>query len=197
MRKVLKYIQMLCCIIFISFIGISQSWATTIGFSPSSSSILVGDSIDVDIVISGLENIDVGAFDFDVSYDNSVLDFDSYTLGNGLGDIAADDASDWSSGDLGGGVINLTEFSWLWDLSFQSDSFTLATIFFTGLTEGNSSLLFSNVTLGNSMGDQITAGLVDGSIDVAAPIPEPATMIFFSIGLLGLTGAGRKKSQLK
>lgn len=116
----------------------SQVWAIALSFNPSTSEIGIGSTIDIDLVISGMENDDLGYFEFDVNYDDFILDFDSYTLGSGLGDIAAGDADDWSLGDLGSGTINLIELSYLWDLSFQADSFTLATLSFTSLNEGTS-----------------------------------------------------------
>lgn len=163
--------------------------AAALSFAPSESTIGAGDQIGIDVIVSGLENVDLGAFDFAVSYDDTVLSFGSYVLGEGLGDIGAGDAEDWSFGDLGGGVINLAEISWLDDLSFQLDSFTLATLTFVGTDPGISPLSFSDVCLGDNSGDSIDAALETGSVNV---VPVPAAIWLFGSGLIGLAGLRRK-----
>ena len=186
--KFLVLFSFVCSVLFLS----SHAWAISLSFSPSTSEIGIGDSIDIDLIISGMENDDLGYFEFDVNYDDFILDFDSYTLGSGLGDIAAGDADDWSSGDLGNGTINLIEISYLWDLSFQTDSFTLATLSFTGLNEGISLLSYSNVVLSDDWGMALSADSVSDSVGVSAPVPEPATIFLLGTGLMGFIGFGRK-----
>jgi hypothetical protein len=193
MKKIVKCFLVFIGVIFSVAFLCSQSWAMSLSFSPSSASIGVGESIDIGIVISGLENADLGAFDFSINYDSTILGFNSYTLGDGLGDIAAGDADDWSLGDDGAGAINLAEISWLWDLSSQSDAFTLATISFTGIGAGTSPLLFSNVTLGDYWGDPLTATSENGSARVTAPVPVPATIFLMVTGLAWVFGFSRKK----
>jgi len=174
-----------------------QARATMLSFTPSASSINIGENLDVDVVISDLGGSFVGAFDFDVTFDDTILTFNSYSFTDNLGDISAGDADDWSFGDLGFGTVNLAELSWLLDLSFQGDSFTLATLSFTGSAVGTSGLGFGLANISDDWGNPIAVTLGAGTVDVAggAPVPEPATMILFGTGIAGLLGSGIRKKR--
>ena len=74
MKNALKLI-LTAFLVVLFFSG--TSFATTIGLIPVSTSIEVGGSVNVDIVISELETIDVGAFDIDVTYDDSIISFNN------------------------------------------------------------------------------------------------------------------------
>ena len=147
MKKSNKTIRIVLCTIFMIAFFSSRVWAIALSFEESASTINIGESIEIDLVISGLENNNLAAFDFNVNFDDSILDFNSYSLGTGLG--TGWDISDFSLGYLGAGSCNvhLSEFSWLWDFTFQPDSFTLATLTFTGAGVGTSPLSFSDVLL--------------------------------------------------
>ena len=181
----------LCTIFMVAFLS-TQVWAISLSFNPSASEIDVGDSVDIDIVISGLENDNLAGFDLIFNFEDSILAFDSYTLGTELGVIPWE-ALDWSLGN------NLFEVSWISPISDfwsnQPDSFTLATISFIGISGGISDLSFSNVTLIDEYWRPsllTDASLGTGSVDVAAPVPEPATMLLFGTGLAGLVGFRKK-----
>lgn len=188
-RKSLFGLCVVCLVI--AFCGYAAwGYDVTLSFNPSTATVGMGDQIGLEITISGLEDVDLGAFDLNLNYEDTFLSFDSYVLGDGLGDIDAGDAADWSQGDLGGGVINLAELSWLDDLSSQPDSFCLATVFFTGSAVGTSSLSFSDVDLGDEWGDSITdPSLETGSVTV---VPVPTALWLLGSGLIGLVGLRRR-----
>lgn len=192
MKKLAKTL-IICFCVFCSFAFVTkQTWAITLSFNPINSTGDVGDLFDIDVVISGLEHDDLAAFDLNINYNDTVLLFDAYTLGDELGDIASIDADDWSVGVMGFGTVNLVEVSWLWDFSFQADSFTLATVSFIGNSAGNSTLSFSSVVIGDDWGNSFSASLESGSVNVSDPVPEPATIILLGFGLLGFASFRKK-----
>ena len=180
----------LCVVCLVVAFWGCAAWGSdvTLSFNPSTSTVGIGDQIGLDINVSGLENVDLGSFDLNLNYEDAFLSFDSYVLGDGLG-VIPDDAEDWSLGDLGGGVINLAELSWLPDLSSQPGAFSLATVFFTGSAVGTSPLSFSDVELDDDWGDAIDVSLETGSVNV---VPVPAAAWLFGSGLIGLLGFRRK-----
>lgn len=172
--------------------------ALTLTFSQLHQSIEQGESTRIDILISELTgSLNLAAYSLDILYNQSVLTFDSYELGFELADTWGTD--DWSAGDNGEGIINLSELSWLMDFSTQSDSFVLASLFFTGSAAGESDLSFANIILGDEYGESLSAPqLFAAVLEVTAvetnPVPEPTTMILMGTGLIGLTGLRRKRS---
>lgn len=175
-------------------VAISRATALTMGFAPPAAEINVGESIDIDVVLTGLDDTKIGAFDFNVGFDPAIISFDSYLLGEGLGDIGNGDALDLSLGNLGGRMINLAELSILLTLPEQSEPLTLATLTFTGKASGISSLTFLDVALGDEMGDPLPLSLQSGRLSVDAPVPEPTTLLLLASGIVGILGIRKRFS---
>lgn len=175
-----------------SVIG-APAMATTLSFVPSNGTVGIGDSVAVDVRLSDLTaGADVGAFDFNVLFNSSVFSLTGYSLGGALGDLASFEAFDVGSGHGASGVFNLAEISLLSDLSFQHDSFTLATLHFTALTKGDSALSLGGVVLGDANGGALSADLSGATISA---VPEAETMLMFMSGLALLGVAYRRRQQ--
>jgi len=179
----------------------SQSvFATVIlSFTPSTQTVLLSGQASVDIVASNLQNEYIGAFDFDVSWDNSILSLSSVSFGSALGDgfLSFQDANT----NNGTGTSSLAESSFLTDLtSLQTGTanIILATLIFDTLSVGQSALsLTGNILGGGFLGDEngllLTASANTGLINVVSTsIPEPETLFLMGVGFLALFGLRRR-----
>ena len=171
------------------------SQALMIDITPNFQSVFVGESVSVDIVASDVSNAGgLGDFDFDLSFDDSILNFDSVTFGTGLG-FGLQDSSAL------GGSLNINEVSFeseAYLLANQADSFILATINFTASAIGLSDVAFDSIwALGDAGGNAIDPfNTSNASIEVlqrSASVPEPSALALLSLGL-GLMVLRHRKS---
>ena len=169
--------------------------AIYLSLEPSVSIVGIGDTFFIDVKVFELENDNLASFDLDVNYDNSLLEFNSYTLTQELGSFSGSipDAEDWSLGDDGFGTVNLSVLSYLWDLSFQSDEFLLGTLSFTGTNGGIGNFGYSNVILSDDWGDSLIPSSLDtATVSVASPVPVPSTFLLTGLALLSFAGVRKK-----
>jgi hypothetical protein len=131
----------------------------------------------------------LGSFDIDIGFDESILGFNGYTLGTELADPLFGQV-DLSSGDLGGGVVNVAEASSLLDFSAQSDSFSLATLSFSADAVGTTGLDFLFVDLGDDFGLPLAADFTNGAVTVV-PLPAALPLFLAAMAGLGVMGARR------
>jgi len=177
MKKALKHLT----IGIVALGAISQAQAVvSLSLEPVLQSIGVGGPASVNLVISGLGNLaspSLGGFDIDLSYDPGVVFASSLTFGTLL-DLG-------SSGSFRGSDISTPGLVHLDEVSFESaddlnaaqpDSFTLATLDFTGVGPGLSPLIFGNVSLSDESGTTILGFAINtAAIEVTGQtIPDSA-----------------------
>lgn len=159
-----------------------QLWAIGLSFSPSASSIHTTDSVDLDVVVSGMDsNVqmyafrNLAAYDFKIYYDPAALNFSSYML---RGHLLKDNRC---LSLPGGGKIKLSEFSRVWDFNFRStDALNLARISFFGSGLKSDSLSFSNTILHEDQGEYFSASWGYGGSGVSKTSGTGAMLLFGS-----------------
>jgi hypothetical protein len=171
---------------------LSSSVCNAITITMGTYNVGLGDTVNQAIIISGLgDNTapSVGAFDINVSYNADFLQYSGVTFGNGLDVLAFGSLQDVFSSS---GLVNLIEVSLdtVADLdSLQSYSFTLATLLFDPLQNGRSELGVSGI-ISDAAGFGLQVDFQAGSVTV----PEPSTMFFMAMGLVGIILTRRKIS---
>ncbi|MDA8140843.1 MAG: cohesin domain-containing protein [Desulfobacteraceae bacterium] len=185
----------------------STAMAISIGFSPSSQAVEIGDSLTVDVIISGLSAADeiVSAYDLDVSYDAALLLATGVTFGPYLDDLLFPGFA-FQEAILASGLIDLAELSILSDDELalqQGDSLVLATLHFNALALGTSPLTFTfddeNDIKGRKALELYVEALgADVTVTAATqPVPEPSTLLMLGFSLLIPGCIARRRARKK
>ena len=174
-----------CSMIFMGMLMLSYiptSKATIITLNPSSQDVLLGEKATVDVVLEQPDGNFVGAFDFFINFDASILALSNVIQRTSLGgpfDSFFDSVA-------GVGRVNVSEVSLLFDLSAVQDAvsdFSLFTLDFDTLSVGSSDLIPEENILGFAggfVGDDLGFGIslnaiVNGAINVVDPSIQPPT----------------------
>ena len=177
-------------------------------FAPAAQTVNLGAQATVDINVTDLSGELIGAFDFDVLWDSSLLSLASADFGPSLGggpfdSFQSDPLSDPGNPTFGvPGVANMSELSLLFDftgLQNGIDPVTLFSLTFDTLDTGTSSLTFAPGFFGDYLVDDfgltlITDANTTGSITIerSSVIAEPGVLTLMALGLL-LPGFMRRR----
>ena len=164
--------------------------AVTVGFVTPADDPVVNDLFTVDIVAAGLGNAvapTVGAYDFDIGFDSSVISFVDAAATGALGDPTGMMPTSLFSASAAGNVLDIFEVSLLSSEAaldaLQTDTVVLATVTFQAIAEGASGLIFDQAFVADYAGLSLGVTALDGSISVPA-IPEPSGALVFAAALL-------------
>ena len=164
--------------------------AISLAIFPVTQAVQGGQTADVAITISGLGNaatLSLSTFDLDVSFDPSILGFNTVVYGD---TVLGDQLDLFGVGfpiiatTPGVGTVNLFELSFNTVAELdgsQAGSFTLATVTFDPLAGGTSPLALTVNALGDAAGGALIVASVAGA-DVTV-VPEPTSLLLLGSGL--------------
>lgn len=183
-----------CLITVLGFLQLGTASAALLSFSPSSQSVSLGDNVSVDLRISELGDEILTGFDLNISFDDSILGFQSFTFGSGLDLFGLGSIQDVD--DSLPGLVNVFEISFESDddlKDFQPNDFILGTFNFSALSIGTSALSITaplfGVALVGELASELDMQVQDGSVSV---VPIPAAIWLFGTGLIGLVGFSKR-----
>ncbi len=172
----------------------SGAHAVALILAPNAQNVGVGSQVSVDVRAINLAGDFVGAYDFNVSWDPTLLDFINIEFSPYLDGPSM---STQSFDEFTPGTLSVSEFS-SGSLSMQDGTpFTLFTLTFDALAVGTSDFHF---TAGGSPGFDFLADAFGETLDVEIregkiridPVPVPAAVWFLLSGLAAIGMRARR-----
>jgi len=193
-----KPITKIACIAGLSLAALSNVEAASISLNPQVSTVQIGSSFAVDLVMDFSDEATLGG-GVDVNYDNGFAMFDSFTYDTSF--LSIIDPLMTCPG--AGSCASIDQFNTVSNIAFGNFNgiggiFTVGTLEFTAIAGGDIDLFLSS-TLGQA-GPFVSATTFspmsvtyNGATVSAVPLPASIWLMMSGLGLLGLS---RKKKTL-
>ncbi len=166
--------------------------APTLTVVPTPNPVVVGSPLSVNVLVNGIA--DLYAYQFSLAYNPALLQLNSVSEGAFL--------ATGGTTFFDGGTVNNTTGT----VSFVFDTLigavpgvtgggTLASLQFTTVAAGVSALTFSDLLFLDASLADITVTAQNGSVQLTAVVPEPASYVLFALGLAGLAAAAQRRAK--
>jgi len=147
----------------------------SLGVSPLVQTVVSGQPVHFNLLLSGLGPAVLGGFDLDYGYSAALLDLTGVTFGSGLGDPALFEALTSTNTSIPG-IVDLAEVSLLTNAQLAAlqptSGFLLATLSFNATGNGTAAMNFVSGTLADGNGRAL-----------AFTVPEPSTLVLLALGI--------------
>lgn len=197
---------LLKCLLMLTLSALSGLGAA-IEFVPTPARSVVGGSLSIDVVISGLGAgvpPSVSAFDLTVEFDDNILNATGVAFGALLGDPTTLEAI--TSFAISPGSLNFAEVSLLPPSALdalQPANFLLATLTFQAVGPGMSTLRFvpgtvpgvPGLDISDAFGSLLDTTASDGVVDVT--VPEPTAVVLIPAGIAIMSVMARRRERAR
>jgi hypothetical protein len=196
-EKVTRFVKTIAIALMLGSGVVAQANAAAVKVDPASQTVMTGDPVSVDIVVSGLGEL-IGGYSAVLSFDGSKLIYDSHVTdpdGNFDGVI-----------DLSFGIFDGLDLLVVGDPApGQPASFVLARISFTAQDAGLTELALSGVVLSDESGEndmfpdvengEVCIADQAGNTDLCQRVPEPTFLALMGAGLGALAVRRRRAAK--
>jgi hypothetical protein len=189
MKKIIsKGLAVVC--LAAGMLGAASANALYVQAVPVDSTVSVGGGVQVDIVIGDLTDNtapSLGAYDLDVVFDASILQYTNIIWGDQLDQDQLGSLRLLDDSAVQDGLLNVFEVSYD-DIatldSQQSGEFVLFSLLFTALDAGESLFNIDVLALGDAQGNALTADQVSGASVTAVPLPAALPLLMSGLALV-------------